>query len=189
MKYTDVTGLILAGGHSRRFGAEKARHLVEGQWMIGRVYEVLNTVADRLLISVREPAHLFDLPARHVVDRYPGAGPLAGLQAGLQAAETPWLLAVACDMPFLTPEVLHALLAARAPGVAAVAAQTPAGRRQPLCACYHHTTLPAVTRQLAEGHLAAQALLDALPNAVFVTLPDAPLRNVNTSAELTEGES
>ena len=133
---SNLTALILAGGKSTRFGADKARYAVEGRAMIERVVAVVAPVAEALLISVGEEGVDYAVPgARQVVNRVEGAGPLAGLHAGLAVAETPWLLVVACDMPFITPVVMQALLAARGPNTEAVVARTPDGRYHPLCAC------------------------------------------------------
>ena len=185
MKLNNLTALILAGGKSTRFGADKARHAVEGRAMIERVAEVVTEVADTVLISVAEEGAEYDLPsARQVVDRYRDAGPLAGLHAGLEATETPWLLAVACDMPFVTADVLQALAAARGPETDAVVARTLDGRYHPLCACYHQRTRPLVEAHLAAGTLAMHALLDRLKNVRFVDLPAGPLRNVNRVSDL-----
>lgn len=183
-----LTGLVLAGGQSRRFGADKARHEVAGRAMIERVVEAVAAVAEDVLISVGAEGS-FDVPAaRQVVDRHKDAGPLAGLHAGLVAAETPWVLAVACDLPFITPAVLRALAAARRPDAAAVVARTPDGRRHPLCACYHRRVVPVVEAHLAAGRLALHALLDRLDNVAYVDLPAGPLRNVNRLSDLDESE-
>ncbi|MFQ5572361.1 MAG: molybdenum cofactor guanylyltransferase, partial [Rhodothermales bacterium] len=109
-----VTGLILAGGQSRRFGSEKARYPVAGRPMMVHVIEAVSSVTAALLLSVREDTagwlhHAFP-GVRTVTDRYDDAGPLAGLHAGLMEATTPWVLAVACDMPFVTADVLRRLL-------------------------------------------------------------------------------
>lgn len=182
---TDLTALILAGGKSARFGEDKARHAVAGKAMIEHVAAVVGAVTDRVWISIGTEGGGYEMPtACQVVDRYPGAGPLAGLHAGLVAAETPWILAVACDMPFLTAGVLHALLEARTPEAAAVVARTPDGRLQPLCACYHRRVLPLVEAHLAAGRLALHALLDHLKNVQYVDLPAGPLRNVNRPSDL-----
>ncbi len=183
--YPNLTGLILAGGKSTRFGADKAQHAVEGRAMIERVAEVVGAMAEVVLIGVGEAGAGYGVPsARQVVDRYKDAGPLAGLHAGLEAAETPWVLVVACDMPFVTGEVLGALLDARGPDVAAVVARTPDGRRHPLCACYHQNTLPTVEAHLAAGTRAMHRLLDRLKNVCYVDLPAGPLRNVNRVSDL-----
>lgn len=155
--------------------------------MIVHVAGMVEGVAEQLLISVGE-AEAKLLPerpgVRYVVDSFADAGPLAGLHAGLAAAATPWILAVACDLPFLTEESLRTLLASRTRQAHAVVARSPDGRLHPLCACYHRRALPAVTAHLAAGRYALYALLEALPNVRVVDLPAGPLRNVNTPADL-----
>lgn len=185
----EVTGLILAGGQSRRFGSSKARHAVQGQPMLAHVYEALRAATARKpLISVRPGmGPFFSLEAQYVEDCVSDAGPLAGLHAGLQATETPWLLAVACDMPFLTPAALRSLIEERTPETGAVVATTPGGRRQPLCACYRcDAVLPAVRRHLDDRRLALHALLGQLASVRAVSLPEAPLRNINERSDLPD---
>lgn len=183
--YPDLTGLLLAGGRSRRFGADKACVEVEGRAMIGRVYEALAPLCVEVLVSVADASTAYPLsgPARSVVDRAPDAGPLAGLDAGLAASATPWLLAIACDLPFLTTAALRLLVMARSEEVDAVVAVAPDGRMQPLCACYHRRVQPTVADQLAAGDRAMHALLDRL-TVPTVQLSAEALRNVNTPRDL-----
>ncbi len=186
-KAEDVTALVLAGGKSTRFGADKARYAVGGQPMIARVLEAAAAVAAEVRISVGQEGAPLPEPARRVrrvIDHYRDAGPLAGLHAGLHAATTPWLLVVACDLPFLTADVLRILLASRAPEADAVVARAPDGRLHPLCACYHARTLPVAEAQLQAGRLAMHAFLDRLQKLRLVDLPEQPLRNINTPSDL-----
>ncbi|HMB89606.1 MAG TPA: molybdenum cofactor guanylyltransferase [Rhodothermales bacterium] len=186
MSPSNCTGLILAGGHSHRFGEDKARYEVGGQAMIARVVDTVAAVAHPVLVSVGEHSNSFAglRNVGYVVDHYKDAGPLAGLHAGLHKAQTPWLLAIACDMPFLAVEVLRTLLAARTPTADAIVARTPDGRLHPLCACYHTRTLSVVREQMEGGNRALHALLNGLPQVLFVDLPATPLRNVNRPADL-----
>lgn len=183
----DVTGLVLAGGRSRRFGRDKAHYHVEGRPMVDRVAATLAEVASTVLVSVRTPGEEAEWPGRLVADRYPGAGPLAGLQAGLRAASTPWVLVVACDMPFVTPRGLRQLVAAIAPGVQAVVAEGQGGRRQPLCACYHRSLEPLASSMLDAGERAVHRFVtqvDPARGLRTVRLPDGALRNINRPGDL-----
>jgi len=182
----NVTGLILAGGQSSRFGPDKARFRVDGVPMIRHVYAVVAPVSAAVLVSVATSDTRYPLPraVRYVVDRRDRGGPLAGLESGLLAAHTPWIVAVACDMPGLTTETLQALLDHRGPSTGVVVATGPDGRRHPLCACYHRRVLPAVQAHLDAGHRALHRLLDALSVVVYVSVPEASLRNVNTPSDL-----
>lgn len=183
-KAPDVTGLILAGGASRRFGSDKARHPVAGRPMIAHVYDVLADVADPIYVSVRAPNADTDLPVKHVYDGYPDAGPLAGLHAGLCRCATPWLLALACDMPFLTVDVLRTLLAARAAAPGPVVARTPDGRLHPLCALYPRTVLGEVGAALQSHRYALRDLLLRASPIIEIPVPLGPLRNINQPQDL-----
>ncbi|WP_397546997.1 molybdenum cofactor guanylyltransferase [Rhodothermus marinus] len=187
----DLTALLLAGGRSRRFGTDKARAVVDGTPMLQRVYETARVLTSHVLLSVRPDGDFyFDLVPPEVprlLDPVPDAGPLAGLVAGLRAARTPWLLALACDLPFLNEATLRGLLAACSPDVDAVVPITPEGRRQPLCALYRvETVRPVAEARLVAGGHALQALLDRLSFATL-SVSDAPLRNVNTPDDLLLG--
>lgn len=181
----DLTGLVLAGGRSRRFGTDKARHPVGERTMTAAVVAALTPLCSRVLVSLGAGTAPFDdLDVRYVRDQYPEAGPLAGLHAGLQACTTRWLLVAACDMPFLTPEALRRLLRDGHPSLQAVVATDSGGRLHPLCACYRRDVRPLLEAQLRAGHRAAYRFIEQLSATRRVRLPDDALRNINTPADL-----
>lgn len=178
------SGLILAGGQSRRFGSDKATYPVGDRRMIDHVVATVRPVVGQLLVSVQtERSALRDLADRVVADLYPGRGPMAGLHAGLHASQSPWMLAVACDMPFLTTASLETLLSARFDGLSAVIAVSSDGRRHPLCACYHRSVLAQIERSLSSDDLSMHGLLSRL-DVVNVVLPESDLKNVNAPSDL-----
>jgi len=117
-------------------------------------------------VVVVGPAALGDLvPTVTVVpDRAPGLGPLGGLATALEAVDAPWLVLVACDMPFVAAPLRRALLAAAAshPEAAAVVPRTARGL-EPLHAVYARACAPTVAAQLARADYALHALLAHLP--------------------------
>jgi molybdopterin-guanine dinucleotide biosynthesis protein A len=116
--YPDITGLILAGGASRRMGADKAFLEIEGQPLIARVHAVLAPLFAEVLIAAGSPTpERGPFPARALYDETPGQGPLGGLVAGLKVARTPWVFMVACDMPTLDPRVIAHVSTATAPQI------------------------------------------------------------------------
>ena len=177
--YDDATGLVLAGGASRRFGADKARFRVEGASMINRVVGAVTEVVEPVRISVGRDTEPFELEVEHIRDLTPNAGPLGGLQTGLRGADSLWLLVVACDLPFVTVAVLKSLLDARTFEADATVARTPDGRLHPHCACYHRRVLRIVDEQIERGELAFHRLLGRLSKVRIVDAPQAPLQNVN----------
>jgi molybdopterin-guanine dinucleotide biosynthesis protein A len=114
MRGMQASAIILAGGTSRRMGKSKARLMIGGVSMLERVARTAGTVCDETIVAGRmEDAEKWpQLDAKWVDDPPDVAGPVAGLIAGLRVARNDICLVVACDMPFLNPELLEHLLAA-----------------------------------------------------------------------------
>src|SRR3972149_10080469 len=103
----DCTAVIMAGGDSLRMGSDKANLLLEGQTLLQRVTATMRQVFPQIILSVRALRPEVELP--QVCDDPSYAGPLAGLVSGLGQITTPWAFVVACDMPFVVPEVVELL--------------------------------------------------------------------------------
>jgi molybdopterin-guanine dinucleotide biosynthesis protein A len=134
----DCTALILAGGESRRMGQDKASLLLGERTLLQSVLATLQPLFAEVIVSVRQPRHEIDLP--QVCDDPLHTGPLAGLVAGLERVNTPWLFALACDMPFITPAVIEYLAQQCAECQAVVPMVS--GYPQPLAAFYAASCLP-----------------------------------------------
>lgn len=170
------TGIVLAGGASRRMGTDKAALELGGRTLLQHAVDALERAdvgsivvvgaADRsaptVRATVRAAVHSIG-PVRFEVDAVPGEGPLRGLAAGLAAAAAPVALVVGVDMPFVEPELLR-LLAARAAGGASPLLPLHEGVPQPLCSAWPSETLPRIEALLAAGErsiLTAARALDA----------------------------
>jgi len=101
------TAIILAGGDSQRMGSDKAKLLLGDQTLLERVIVTMRQMFPEVILSVRQPRPGIELP--QVCDARDYAGPLAGLVSGLGHITTPWAFAVACDMPFVVPELIELL--------------------------------------------------------------------------------
>src|SRR5262245_16634368 len=107
---SDLTGLVLCGGKSRRMGSDKAALAVGGGTLIEHAVAVLSGIAGETLLACGPSERYAELGLPRVLDRRPDSGPLAGLEAGLARARTRWIAALACDMPRADPRVILALL-------------------------------------------------------------------------------
>jgi len=155
----DCTAIILAGGNSQRMGSDKARLLLDGQTLLQRVTVVMQQVFPKVMLSVRQPRPEIDLP--QIRDDPSCAGPLAGLVSGLAAADTAWVFAVGCDMPFIMPEVIKLMWQRRDDCQAVVPVVQ--GHPQPLAAFYAHTSLGVMRTILeSDGKKSLQAVLKRL---------------------------
>jgi molybdopterin-guanine dinucleotide biosynthesis protein A len=123
---------------------------------------------------------------RTVHDALAGVGPLAGIAAGLAAAGTPWLLVVAGDMPYLTSDLLAAMIA-KAGDCDAVGVRA-GGLPEPLLCVLHARTRDAALRRLAAGRYKASGLLtDEGLRVAWLDDPDPrALVNINSPADLRE---
>lgn len=196
MRKSTSLGAILAGGMSRRFGAPKALAEVGGRAIVVRVRDALAQVARDVVLIANEPdlfAHL-DLPIRR--DDVPGLGAIGGVRKALAWAREerrPGALCIACDMPFVTPELLRLVVAAAEVGQAEAVVPESGGRRgvEPLCAWYSVACIGAIDGLIARGQGAAMgALLDRVrvervPRARVARIgdPDVLFLNVNTAED------
>jgi molybdopterin-guanine dinucleotide biosynthesis protein A len=188
-------GVVLAGGRSVRFGGEKAVALLEGRPLLTWAAERLRSICTAVAVNVRPGteaeavANALGLPVLY--DAAGDAqGPLAGVKAGLIWAEAQGARALAvspCDAPLL-PDDLYARLLEGAAGGAAMA-ETRDGR-QPLCALWPVTALPAVRGALADGaHPPTWRVLEGLgARKVFFERP-GDFANVNTRDDLAAAEA
>ena len=150
-----ISGVVLAGGLSTRFGRDKAAAEIGGASLLQRAVELLESVLDEVWVSVRPDQASDALRSRYpcLEDRTPGAGPAAGLEAAHAAAPGRAWLALACDQPGLTRADIQRLVTARDPNAAATAYCDPAtGAPQPLCAIYEPATLAGLAKETVSGN-------------------------------------
>ena len=169
-----LTGVLLVGGASTRFGSPKALARFDGETLAERAWRTLGEACDERLAVGKEGDGL-ELPFELADDGSDVRAPLAGIVAGLRAAPTDVAVMLPVDAPLITPELLRALAEA-----CADVAVTHTG---PLPAAFRKTALPVLERRLADQRLAlheAFAELDTRRIEVDETL----LANVNTPDEL-----
>lgn len=107
-----VTGLVLAGGRGTRMGGvDKGLQLLDGQPLAARALARLAPQVDALLLSANRNHAAYQALGAPVVSDASDAfsGPLAGILAGMQAAQTAWLCVVPCDAPFFPLDLVARL--------------------------------------------------------------------------------
>lgn len=142
-----ATLLVLAGGHARRMGRPKETLPWQGSTLIERKVAELASGFDEILIATSAPDRLpLALRPNAIADRRRDAGPLAGLEAGLEAARNETVLAIACDMPHVDLDLVTTLLdrLGRHDAVVPYVGVKP----DPLCAAYSRRALVAVRKVL-----------------------------------------
>jgi molybdopterin-guanine dinucleotide biosynthesis protein A len=104
---SDITGVILAGGKSSRFGSNKALAPVRGKTLIQHVTDIMTGIFNDCLLVTNTPEQYQFLNIPMTGDRYRDMGPLAGIHAALQQIGTPRAFVVACDMPDVSPQLIR----------------------------------------------------------------------------------
>ncbi len=146
-----VTGLVLAGGHSRRMGADKsALVLHDGRTLLQRQVDVLRQAGvAEILVARRRDQPPVNAPARTVIDLVPDSGPLGGIAAGLAAINDGVLLVLAVDVPRISTDFLRHLIALSAPWRGVVPQIGPID--QHLVATYPRTLAPLAAGLVRAG--------------------------------------
>jgi molybdopterin-guanine dinucleotide biosynthesis protein A len=154
------TGVLVAGGRATRLGGvPKGLLRVNGEAIAARTLRLFARLLEASLVVANDPAPYLALGAPVIPDLLPGKGAPGGLHAALSAARTPWIVAVACDMPFVSEEGLRLLWARREGAVAVVPER--GGRLEPLHALWSRAALPALDAALRAGDPSLQGFARA----------------------------
>ena len=168
-----LTGVLLVGGASTRFGSPKALARIDGRTLAEIGWEKLAFCDERL--AVGKVADGLELPFPLTDDGTDTRAPIAGLVAGLRAAAHELCVVLPVDTPRIEPETLAAL--------AAACEDVAVPQTGPLPGAYRRAALPVLERRLADGELALHEALDEL-RARTVRIDPAQLANVNTLDDL-----
>jgi molybdopterin-guanine dinucleotide biosynthesis protein A len=169
-----ITGIVLAGGRSSRFGSDKLVAEIDGRTLLDRAVEAVATIAAEVIVVVApdddRPLPRASVPVRAVVDGEPFGGPLVGLRAGLEEAREPIVVVVGGDMPSLRPSVLSALVRAllSVGDTVGAAVLRSRGSLVPLPAALRTgTASDRVGALVADGERRLRSLFERLPTRVL----------------------
>ena len=142
-KKTDIWGLILTGGKSRRMGQDKALLNIDGNIQLHKVHNLLKKNLKNNFVSVRaEQAEDHERKKyNQIIDRYDDMGPLAGIISAMQEyPDVNWLV-VACDLINLDQDTIHDLLINYSPECNFISFRSEKnGLPEPLCAIYNKSS-------------------------------------------------
>jgi molybdopterin-guanine dinucleotide biosynthesis protein A len=157
---TGVSGIILAGGASSRFGLNKALLKVGDLPLVAKVANRLRSVVDDLVLVTNLPEQFGFLGLTMVGDIYRGIGTLGGLHAGLSAIRTRYGFVVGCDMPFLNADLLRYMVSVR--DRADVIMPRLGRYYEPLHAVYAIQCLPNIEQSIKAGQRRVLRACDGL---------------------------
>ncbi len=170
----DLTGVLLVGGASRRFGSAKALARYNGTTLSEHAWHVLGAACqERVAFGKARDELALPFPVHD--DGIPVRAPLAGIVAALRVTKNDVCVFLPVDVPYATPELVRAL------GEACRDAAVP--YESPLPGAYSRGALPVLERRLAAGELALRDALLEL-DTVTVEVDRRLLVNVNAAEEL-----
>lgn len=136
----EVSGFILAGGHSQRLGRDKRSIPINGEPLLRRTIRVVRDCLGCLPTVVGDNLDGFELDDVSVLpDAIANKGPLGGLVSALRMCPTAWALVLAADMPYLSTPALRTLIESRQ-DQCDIIMLSDSDRLQPLAALYHVRT-------------------------------------------------
>jgi FdhD protein len=144
-----VSGVILAGGESRRMGSDKSLLPIHGARFIDHVHRTLATMFEDVVIVTNSPDLYSDIDCRKVPDIYYAQGSLAGIHSGICHAKHERAFVVACDMPFINPTVVRDICANAEQGEVVIPVHQEGF--EPLHALYGKSCLAAMEEELDAG--------------------------------------
>ena len=188
----DISGVVLAGGKSKRMGMDKRHLSVHGKPLLDRVTSVLlELFPEVLLVLAEKDIEQSNDRIRIVTDLIPDCAAVGGLYTGLYHARYPRVFVVACDMPFINPAVIELFLQ-KIDATDIVMAQLVTGL-QPLHGLYSKQCLPILKEMIEARDLRLQNIADKQGLTVH-RVPETEIKgldpqllsflNVNSPADL-----
>lgn len=190
------TGAILAGGMSRRMGHNKAFIRLDGETIIERTVGVFKKLFDETMIVANDSPTYEGLGVNVYTDICKGAGSLGGIHTALMQATSDHVFVVACDMPWLDPDVIKVVLSFAVSPDEARVERTDAvipfieGRYHPMHSLYFKSCISPMEEMIKGGELRISSLIErinvrTLKAGDFGGLPVArSVENVNTKEDL-----
>ncbi len=163
-------------------GQNKALMEIDGRAMALRIADVAAPVFGTVSV-VGELSEYGNLRLPVLPDRFPGLGPVAGIEAALHASAAELNCCIACDMPSITSTLLESLAGAVEADCDCVIPRYADGRREPLCAIYRRSCHPVILAALQSGTRKVMNLLDLLRVKYVPIGEPGCFANLNTPEE------
>ncbi len=187
-----MTGVILAGGKSRRLGRDKVLLSVGGRNLLERTCQLFHEIFSEVVIVTNSPLEFFNSDAEIFTDLVPGCGPLGGIFTGLVFSTHPHSFVTACDMPFLNRDLIQYLISLK-DDYDVVMPQSESGY-ETMHAVYSRQCLKVIKASLDEGELKVDRILPKIRTRMvgpselrpYLEGITSPFFNINTPQDLEE---
>lgn len=184
MENTEITGIVLAGGKSSRFGSDKAMAIWNGKRLIENAIEILSPVCHKVVISSNNPDYNFT-GCEVWPDELPIQAPMIGIYSCLKRSQTEINIFLSCDMP-LIPTALLKYLIDNSTGYDAIIPKHNHDQVEPLCGIYKRNLIPVLENFIKEDNYSLQQFLKAsdhyaiMIDSVLSFFHETLFSNINT---------
>lgn len=187
-----TTGIVLAGGLSRRFGEPKAFYEFEGKFFYDYAVDALKLHCEEIIIVTRpEFVNRFPRTVKVMIDdeEYAGLGPLAGIYSAMKNGGANRYIVLPCDMPYMDGEFIGQLLAHGGQMIAVKLNE----QTHPLVSIWSNAVLPALKKTLDDQELRVAPFLERMQvkwvdGAELTNDPVRRLKNMNRQTDLERGD-
>lgn len=190
MSKDNLYGLILMGGQSSRMGTDKSSLEYHGQPHAEFMFELVKSILPNTFVSVREGQEV-SFTDQAIQDNFPTKGPINGiLSAMTQHSDKAWLV-LAVDLPFVTEQTIHHLIASRnTEKIATAFATKESGLPEPLVAIWEHHAIEALKEHhLVEDKRCPRKFLINSDIELVHPQDDLELYNANNPEEFEQAKS
>jgi len=185
-----ISGVILAGGASRRFGGiTKSNIIVDGETIISRIISTIDNLFNEIIIVTNTPSEFHDLERFKIAgDHFLKAGPLGGIHSALKVSENDSIFVFAGDMPFLDKEIITEEIRQFRLNDYKILIPRIGGLIEPLHSIFRVSVLPHLEMFLAEGNRSVRDFISEM-NAGYMDLQDSvknrrAFTNINSWSDL-----
>ena len=151
--------IILAGGLSKRMGADKGLLHFRGKPLVEHILQITSPISNSTLIIANNEAYKqFGVPVYK--DIIKEKGPIGGIHTGLSCSNAKMNLVLACDMPMLNSDFLRGLIDMITDESQLIVPKHD-DKIEPLCAIYHQSLLPALEKAAKSSDLSLHGFISS----------------------------
>ena len=199
MTTKNLSGIILAGGLSRRLGRNKAVENIKNKPLLSIVYDSIKPFVNELIIVVNNKQRQEELSflknANFATDEYNNSGSLGGIYTGLLKANNEKTLVVACDMPFISPSIIS-LMISKIKSSADIIIPETEGFKHSTHAIYSKSCIEIIKKNLDDNNLKISNIFNMCKtkiiseNEIYTTEPyTKSFFNINNEMDLTKAKN
>lgn len=185
-----ITGIVLAGGRSRRMGTDKSLMMLNGKSMIEYSIDALKPLCHKIVISSNNFS--YDFTGCEVwPDELPDQAPIVGIYSCLKRSKTDINIILSCDMPLMSTSVLEFLLSNSSNHDINVPMHGD-GFIEPLCGIYKKSSMEILKEFIDNGNFRLNECIRATSHHLisieseFPILSENMFLNINTPDDFND---